>query len=60
MKKSFAEQRNTIANEVLSLIKSSFEISTVCNLKFVSGRGQDGMTLNEDEMYRTLKDLDQN
>ena len=61
MKNSFAEQRTAFVNEVLDLInKSSFEMLTPGNLKFVLGPGQAGMILNEDEIYKILKGLDQN
>ena len=52
MKISFAEQRTALVNEVLHestqiLHKSSFEMLTVQNLKFMSTPGQAGMILNE-------------
>ena len=50
MKKSFTEQKSALINEVLYLRhKSSFEVLTVRNLKFVSTVGQPGINLNEDE-----------
>ena len=46
MKKSFAEQRTALVNEVLNLIhNNSFEMLTVGNLKFLSSVGQAGMIL---------------
>ena len=61
MKKSFAEQRTALLNEVLQILhKSSFEMLTVRNLKFVRSAGQAGMILNEDEINKTLNSLDQN
>ena len=46
MKKSSAEQRTALINEVLVLIQnSSFEMLTVRNLKFKSTAGQAGMIL---------------
>ena len=61
MKKSFAEQRTALIKEVLDLIhKSSFELLTVRNLKFVSTVGQAGMILNEDEIINIPNALDQN
>ena len=61
MKKSFAEQRTALINEVLDLIhKSSFEMLTDRNSKFVSIAGQAGMILNEDEINNIPKGLDQN
>ena len=61
MQNSFAEQRTPLINEVLDLIhKSSFEMLTVRNLKFVSTAGQAGMILNEDEMNNNLNSLNQN
>ena len=60
MKKSFAEQRTALINEVIDLKhKSSFEMLTVRNLKFVSTTGQAGMILNEDEINNILNGLDQ-
>ena len=61
MKKSLAEQRTALVNEVLNLIhNNSFEMLTVRNLKFMSQVGQDGMILNEDEINNILNSLDQN
>ena len=61
MKKSFAEQRTALVNEVLNLIhNNSFEKLTVCNLKFLSSVGQAGMILNENEMNEIFNSLDQN
>ena len=61
MKKSFAEQRTALVNEVLNLIhNNSFEMLTVRNLKFLSSEGQDGMILNEDEINNILNSIDQN
>ena len=61
MKKSFAEQRTTLVNEVLNLIhNNSFEMLTVRNLKFMSTPGQAGMILNENEINNILNSLDQN
>ena len=61
MKKSFAEQRTALVNEVLNLIhNNSFEMLTVQNLKFMSQVGQAGMILNEDEINNILNSLDQN
>ena len=61
MKKSFAEQRTTLVNEVLNLIhNNSFEMLTVRNLKFMSSVGQAGMILNENEIYKIFNSLDQN
>ena len=61
MKKSFTEQRTALLKEVLQILhKSSFEMLTVRNLKFVSTAGQAGMILNEDEIKNILKSLDQN
>ena len=61
MKKSFAEQRTALVNEVLNLIhNNSFEMLTVRNLKFMSQVGQAGMILNEDEINNILNSLDQN
>ena len=61
MKKSFAEQRTALVNEVLNLIhNNSFEMLTVRNFKFMSQVGQAGMILNEDEINNILNSLDQN
>ena len=61
MKKSFAEQRTALINEVLQILhKSSFEMLTVRNLKFVSTAGQSGMILNEGGIDNILDSLDQN
>ena len=61
MKKSFAEQRTALVNEVLNLIhNNSFEMLTVRNLKFMSQVGQAGMILNEDEINKIFNSLDQN
>ena len=61
MKKSFAEQRTALVNEVLNLIhNNSFEMLTVRNLKFMRQVGQAGMILNEDEINNILNSLDQN
>ena len=61
MKKSFAEQRTALVNEVLNLIhNNSFEMLTDRNLKFLSSVGQAGMILNENEINRIFKNLDQN
>ena len=61
LKKSFAEQRTALVNEVLNLIhNNSFEMLTVRNLKFMSQVGQAGMILNEDEINNILNSLDQN
>ena len=61
MKKSFAEQRTALVNEVLNLIhNNSFEMLTVRNLKFLSSVGQAGMILNENEIKNILNSLDQN
>ena len=61
MKKSFAEQRTALVNEVLKLIhNNSFEMLTVRNLKFMSQVGQAGMILNEDEINKFFNSLDQN
>ena len=61
MKKTFAEQRTALVNEVLNLIhNNSFEMLTVRNLKFMSQVGQAGMILNEDEINNILNGLDQN
>ena len=65
MKKSFAEQRTAVINEVLReatqiLHKSSFELLTVQNLKFMSTPGQPGMILKENEINNFLYSLDQN
>ena len=59
MKKSFAEQRTTLVNEVLDLIhNNSFEMLTVRNLKFMSTPGQAGMILNENGINNVLNSLD--
>ena len=61
MKKSFAEQRTTLVNEVLNLIhNNSFEMLTVRNLKFMSTPGLAGMILNENEINNIPNSLDQN
>ena len=61
MKKSLAEQRTALVNEVLNLIhNNSFEMLTVRNLKFLSSVGQAGMILNENEINNILNSLDQN
>ena len=61
MKKSFAEQRIALVNEVLNLIhNNSFEMLTVRNLKFLSSVGQAGMILNENEINKIFNNLDQN
>ena len=61
MKKSFAEQRTTLVNEVLNLIhNNSFEMLTVRNLKIMSTPGQAGMILNENEIIIIVNSLDQN
>ena len=61
MKKSFAEQRTALVNEVLNLIhNNSFEMLTVRNLKFISIPGHAGMILNENEINNILNSLDQN
>ena len=61
MKKSFAEQRTALVNEVQNLIhNNSFEMLTVRNLKFMSQVGQAGMILNEDEINKIFNSLDQN
>ena len=61
MKKSFAEQRTALVNEVLNLIhNNSFEMLTVRNLKFLSSVGQAGMISNENEINNSLNSLDQN
>ena len=61
MKKSFAEQRTALVNEVLNLIhNNSFEMLTVRNLKFISTPGHAGMILNENEINNILNSLDQN
>ena len=55
MKKSFAEQRTALIHEVLHILhKSSFEMLTVQNLKFMSTLGQAGMILNENETNKFL------
>ena len=61
MKKTFAEQRTALVNEVLNLIhNNSFEMLTVRNLKFLSSVGQAGMILKENEFNNILNSLDQN
>ena len=61
MKKSFAEQRTALVNEVLNLIhNNSFEMLTVRNLKFLSSEGQAGMILKENEINNIFNSLDQN
>ena len=61
MKKSYAEQRTALINEVLQILhKSCFEMLTVRNLKFLSSVGQARMILNEDEIKNILNSLDQN
>ena len=61
MKKSFAEQRTALVNEVLNLIhNNSFEMLTVRNLKFLSSVGQAGMILIENEINNIFNNLDQN
>ena len=61
LKKSFAEQRTALVNEVLNLIhNNSFEMLTVRNSKFMSTPGQAGMILNENEINNILDSLDQN
>ena len=61
MKKSFAEQRTALVNEVLKLIHNNgFEMLTVRNLKFMSTPGQAGMILNENEINKIFNSLDQN
>ena len=61
MKKSFAEQRTALVNEVLNLVhNNSFEMLTVRNLKFMSQVGQAGMILNENEINKIFNSLDQN
>ena len=60
MKKSFVEQRTALINEVLQILhKSSFEMLTVRNLKFVSSVGQAGLIINKDEINNILDSLDQ-
>ena len=60
MKKSFAEQRTTLVNEVLNLIhNNSFEMLTVRNLKFISTPGHARMILNENQINNILNGLDQ-
>ena len=60
MKKSFAEQRTALVNEVLNSIhNNSFEMLKVRNLKFMSTPGQAGMILNENENNKTFNSLDQ-
>ena len=63
LKKSFADV--TLVNEVLReatqiLHKSTFEMLTVQNLKFMSTLGQAGMILNENEIDKIFNCLDQN
>ena len=61
MKKSFAELRTTLFNEVLNLIhNNTFKMLKVRNLKFMSTPGQAGMILNENEINNILNSLDQN
>ena len=61
MKKSFAEQRTALVNEVLNLLhNNSFETLTVRNLNFLSSVGQAGMILNENEINKIFNSLDQN
>ena len=61
MKKSFAEQRTALVNEVLILIhNNSSKKLTVRNLKFMSTPGQAGMILNENEINNIPYSLDQN
>ena len=61
MKNSFSEQKTVLIIEVLDLKhKSSFEMLTVRNLKFVSTVGQAGMISIEDETKNILYSLDQN
>ena len=61
MKKSFAEQRTALVNEVLNLIhNNSFEMLTVRNLKFLSSVGHAGMILIENEINKIFNNLDQN
>ena len=61
IKKSLAEQKTTIINEVLNLIdRNSFEMLTTHNLKFKSAPGEAGMILNEDEINKIINGLDQN
>ena len=53
MKKSFAEQRTALINEVQQILhKKKFEMLTVRNLKFLCSVGQAGMILNEDEIKK--------
>ena len=60
MKKSFAEQRTALVNEVLNLLhNNSFEM-LVRNLKFLSSVGQAGMILNENEINKIFNNIDQN
>ena len=60
-KKSFAEQRTASINEVLQILhKSSFEMFTFQNLKFMSTPGQAGIILNENEFNKIFDSLDQN
>ena len=61
LKKSFAEQRTALVNEVLNLIhNNSFEMLTVRNLKFMSTPARAGMISNENEINNILNSLDQN
>ena len=61
MKKSFAEQRTALVNDVLNLIHNNrFEMLTGRNLKFLSSVGQAGMILNENENIKIFNNLDQN
>ena len=61
MKKSFAEQRTALVNEVPNLIyNNSFEMLTVRNLKFLSSVSQAGMISNENEINKIFNNLDQN
>ena len=56
MKKSFAEQRTALVNEVLNLIhNNSFGMLTVRNLKFMSQVGQAEMILNENEINKNFQ-----
>ena len=60
MKKSFAEQRTALVNEVLNLIhNNSFEMLTVRNKKFMSTPGQAGMILNENKINNIFNGPDQ-
>ena len=61
MKKAFAVQRTALINEVLQILhRSSFEMLTVQNLKFMSTAGQAGMILHEKEINNILNGLDLN